>query len=261
MAEMPMNQPTGHKGTVHAIIIMMLAALMAVETATLGYVVTRLGTTATPKVEILDGDDEPAAPAVPFVAFVRDGGSSLLVSIDRVTGAQTTLYNPPDVGALMTVYAVPQVGYSGKIYLRVQGEGDNPSLRVQEFDMTSKTLSPLSFLEDLPFVASGATALSPSQRTIAAVYSNKDYDSEDYMNKIVLWDLATGKSEVVGTIANNEYFSRSVGPNSFTFAGADGYDLSWVNDRCVKTAVYKDGADPAAGEKEFKEFKTYCSKQ
>lgn len=255
----PVNETVHQPGSWKTVAVLAILLLVA-ESAAFGYYMYQSVKT----VEVIEEEpqtiveEEPEDTSVPpaFAMHVVDH-SKLLVMVDRSTGEATTVYTPPIADVLVSLFAVPQIGYNGNVYLDFMGMGENPALNIQVVNVASKTISKLSFDGALPFASREATKLSPSQTRIAALYSNKGFDEDADLHQAAIFDLATGKKTVVGTIADGEYFSHFTGEN--TFAGAEGYFLSWDSENCFSTWIYKDGADPEADEKVYKETKTFCA--
>jgi len=252
-APVPMPAQFGERTSHAPMIAALLGLLLIAETVFLVWGTTQFFLV---KEEIQKVKDEKAALIVAQEKAIADVKAALtpafyttsapksqLIMVDRETGAETVLYEVQAGG--IDIVAVPQVGYEGIIYLGARGEGDMPSLGLFAFDVAKKEEITLPVNTQLPLVKD-AIAVSPDQTRLAAVYYNEAGINET-SREIVVWDLKTGTKKVIGKIDPGQYFSRFSGEN--TFAGADGYSVSWTNNNTVATEVFKDGTDPKAAEK------------
>lgn len=241
----------------------MLGVLLVLETIVFGYVVTQyvdlqneqeaiLETRAEVADTKIDGEDLEKPIAAPFV-YVKD--NKQVVIVNRITGKETVVYTFGNTGfSSNRIFAVPQVGFDGRIFTHSIGENDRPSVDLSELDITvdSPELQVPSFLSELPFKSKEATLVSPDQTHLAAVYYNPAFDEES--REIVIWDLLSGAKEVVGTLNAGEAFSRQLE----TLGGAGGYNLEWTNLDCVKTYVYS--ISETGDDNDYLTTREYCKK-
>ncbi|MBU1033261.1 MAG: hypothetical protein ABII13_00110 [Patescibacteria group bacterium] len=174
--------------------------------------------------------------------------------IDPVSGKDEIIFEVDD--AHYIVFAIPRISYDGRIFLSSVGEGDDPGLALFELDVESKQITESSINKKLPFTGKFSTLLSSDETRLAAAYDNPGYD--DRAKELLVWNLLTGEFEVIGTIAEVEYFPNIQGN---AFAGAEGYELEWKDLNCVQTVIHVDIPDAEdTTQKKFKEYRTFCEK-
>ncbi len=169
-----------------------------------------------------------------------------ILAEDMRTGSKTTVATLPE-GQHYDMYAQPQRGFDGRIFLRrVMLDSDIPRLLLAEFNVESGTeLTPIPFLEQLPFIAS-AVALSPNQRYLAAAYDNPNDPSSSadaVSRRFVFWDLVSGKADE--RTANADYGFAS---NYGDFGGAGDFEVFWMNHQCAEVKTYRIAKDASGKE-------------
>lgn len=205
------------------------------------------------------------AEAIPLLVATDSGAQYTLYRIDRETGEWEGLYDY-DQGA-MSVFAVPQFGYDGRVILSLQTEDDdlNPGLHIYTVD-SGEDPEEIPFAGELPN-SLDAMILAHDQRRIAALYDNP-FDKHQ-QKQMIVWDLLNGKGQVFGAIRSDEYFASNYGED--VFGGASGFSAAWINEECVTASIYKDD-DPVEevdddgqvisstvpSEKVFVEDRTFC---
>lgn len=275
----PPTQPVSVHETPHAhhgalpLIAGMLGVFLVIETVVLGYVVKEYvvgAETAESTIGLRDELEKKIQEAkdklVPFL-YTDSGweGSqsySYLKQVNRQTGDETIVLSGED-RQFITLVATPQIGYDGRVFIH-QGcvECDNPYYSLYELDMNGdREPQPLEIVEG--FLSRSATAVSPDQTKIA-IAQYEDVEASN-AGEVLVYDFLSGDTEVLGELAEDEYFSQYFGPNAF--AGAGGYTLSWINRECFNVTIYEepDDADPSgaydptdANEKDYKEMREYC---
>ncbi len=264
----PTRQPLSVHGEHHShgslhLIVGMLGVLLVLETIVFGYVVTQyvdlqneqeaiLETRAEVADTKIDEEDLEKPIAAPFV-YIKD--NKQVVIVNRITGKETVVYTfGSSPVTFNNLFAVPQVGFDGRIFITSHGESDIPSLGLSELDITVENpeLKVPAFLSELPFTSKTATLISPDETHLAAVYYNPAFDENS--REIVIWDLLSGEKEVVGTLNAGEAFSRQLE----TLGGAGGYNLDWTNLDCVKTYVYS--ISETGDDNEYLTTREYCKK-
>lgn len=181
--------------------------------------------------------------------------------VDPETGEDSLLYSNENQPFIL--YAVPRLGYDGRIFLNRYTPGTEQFQTPYVFNVATKENPvPVSFADKLPFATfAGAQVLSPDERRIVVAYDNPYLDPKDVVQKeIAVWDLLTGEKTVIGKVAENEYLARFVGEN--VMGGANDFALSWRDLRCVDVYVFEDypPGTPGKGpeEKKFKQIRTFC---
>jgi hypothetical protein len=255
------DTPHKHNGAL-PLIAAMLGVFLVIESIVLGYVVTEyvLDEQEDQMEEIVAEEsideelDEEAFTGVPLVATRANpagGRINEIVAFNPANDRSRLVYTAPTPMSVGEVL-VPQVNFDGRIFFTLQGEGDNPGLGLVELDISksgNETKIP-TFVAELPFTGNQATAFSPDQGQLAALYYNPDF--EETSREIVIWNMLTGASMVVGTLNEGEAFT----PTIHGFGGADGFSLSWKGSKCVETAVYTLSAD--GNDNAFLETREYC---
>jgi len=206
-----------------------------------------------------DADDDAVMPPLLYTdnGWDDDGKAySFLRQVDRETGEEKTVLESSRNLNFITLVAVPQVGFDGKVYVH-QGcvECDNPYLQLFELSMGGTKLREVNLADD-GFVFHPSTAVSPDQTRLAVA----QYDDVEtgHAGDIFIYNFLTGEKEVVGSLAADEYFSRYFGPDAF--AGAGGFTVSWKNRECFDVTIYKEPTIVREfNEKDFKETRTFCS--
>ncbi|MFZ2682248.1 MAG: hypothetical protein WAZ14_04105 [Patescibacteria group bacterium] len=248
------DTPHSHHGAL-PLITAMLGVFIVIESVVLGYVVKEYVMEDEAGEAVVDNQPVVAVasslpPLVysPYIAGRYPAGQQLIM-IDRETGAETVLQEI--VAGVIGVVAVPQVGFDGRIFISVMGEGDNPGLGLSVLDLETPSASAVSvaFADKLPFVGREATKVSPDQTSLAALYYNPAMN--ELSREVAVWNLLTGQREVLGKIADTEAFT----PTLHGLGGSSGYELSWTSQDCVSAYVYtlsSTGDDNSfAGAREF----------
>lgn len=254
-----------HQGAAHphhaslAIVTAMLGMFVVLESLALGYVAMRYserqqahevavetGTTLQDKIEA-------AKEAVPPLLYVKNKNE--LMRINRATGTEEKVGS---YGGVSEVFAVPQVGYDGRVFLTTScGECDSPDVALQSLDLknVSPTLVPFAFQRGN--FARGSIAASPDgTKMVAAVYDDGTA-FEDHSGKIYIIDLLSGTEQVVGTLAADEYFSEWYGENVLGSYGQ--FNVGWRDRDCATVYIYKDNPnDPTDATKQHRETRTFC---
>lgn len=213
--------------------------------------------------EITQEPQEEQTLEAPFV-YVDNGQfvePTRVIAVDRATGEETVLVESPGEGYRYTLYAVPQLGYDGRIFLNWVIEGDNPGYDLHVLDTkTGKIARMEDLIKKLPFTSIWSTELSPDQTKLAAVYDNPSFDETS--KEIVVWDLLSGESTVLGKAAEDEYLVENQSPNSF--AGAGAARILWLNLDCFNVEIFEDYPEDreyvglVEGDKKHKEYREYC---
>jgi hypothetical protein len=183
-----------------------------------------------------------------------------LFSIDQKTGEGTQVVDVSP-NSVLRVVAVPAVGYDGRIFVHLAGEGgDDPYLHLQELKVEDGTLAPLT--PSTPagtFILMDAIAVSPDGTRLAYVPFNDMADlTTPPSPTIFIYDLLTGKSEELARL------SATSTPAGFSFAQHDanafagmvGLDFAWKDNACVIASVYSSAASDAK-----LSYETFCSKK
>jgi hypothetical protein len=145
------------------------------------------------------------------------------VEIFTTSGPGSTTYS---------VYAMPRVGFDGRIWLDENADTDSPSIQLREFDTVLGTeLTPAVFADFIP--QPDATRLSPDETRIATVYSRDNSIRPDLAGQVVVWNLLSGDMVSIGTLEANEHFSDLL--DGFEYFG-----VSWKDNNCVRSDVYSD---------------------
>lgn len=184
-----------------------------------------------------------------------DKAYSFLKQVDRETGEEKTVLESSRNLNFITLIAVPQIGYDGKVYVH-QGcvECDNPYLELFELSLNGTKLRQINLADG--FVFRSAAAVSPDQTRMAVA----QYDDLDtgHSGDVIVYNFLTGEKEVVGSLAADEYFSQYFGSDAF--AGAGGFTVAWKNRECFNVTIYEDSATPREfNAKDYKEMRTFCS--
>jgi len=242
--------PTGHKNGTHAIIISMLVALLALETTTLGYVVTKVGETPSTVSTVATKTSN-----VPPIFYTRATPgvyssprfNSQLVMIDRTTGAETILFD----GGLTTfvdIVAAPQKKYDGVIYVDKYGEGgEHVAVNLQKFDVATKTFSPIN-LSILP-IGVNQMFVSPDQTKVAVLdeYPPTEGPGGSYAT---VYDLKTGEGiKNFPLIAGEDFFA-----GTSEMGLKIGYEATWISDKCIYTTIYRAKSTDSTSANYFKKF-------
>jgi hypothetical protein len=192
----------------------------------------------------------------PHFFVVRDrNNQSTLVMLDAVKGKEIEIYkNRSDGTDNFSLYAVPQVGYDGRVFIqRISSSGDF-SGDVEELDILTGKVKPADFEDYIPS-ARTASSLSPSEGLI--IYLHDNPVAEEWEKQAVMVDLVSGNAILVGSLQQDEYYSRYQGDS--VQGGAAGFDLQWVSAECVSVAVFQDTKGNAESVvKELKEYREYC---
>lgn len=161
------------------------------------------------------------------------------------------------------IYAVPKIKDAKKVFLISKlPHTDNPSASIFSLDINkiSAQFKEFPFSNDMPFVFSSATSLSPDETKLAAAY-DIEVGEPLHGKKLVIYDLMNATQKTFQFLAKNEFFSQMNGDD--TFAGASDYAFKWINNKCVEAKVFiddpqkvKKGEDLT--EKIYKETKKYC---
>jgi hypothetical protein len=262
MQPVSMHEQHGHShGSLH-LIVGLLGVLLVLETIVFGYVIMQYvdmkneQAAAEEETDVTPvGDDEVETWTLngqPHVFARANPGPRVneIVMLDD-NDRLTVVYTAEGVMSIDEVM-VPQTRFDGRIFFTLLGEGDLPSLLLQELDISESGHEPLKpdFVDDLPFTGRSATAFSPDQSHIAALYYNPDF--EETSGEVVMWSLLTGERRVVGQLNEGEAFT----PTIHGFAGADGFDLSWQDSNCVVTPVYALSA--TGNDNTFIENREFC---
>ncbi|MFA5946906.1 MAG: hypothetical protein WC813_02675 [Patescibacteria group bacterium] len=251
MAEMPMA--TGHKNGTHAIIIMMLVALMVVETATLGYAMVKLGAPAIPgKTAIPYGDDgltgKGAVPPLLFVEKTYPDApfGNKLYQLDRTTGEKKLILDRGD--SFVELVAVPQIGYDGRVFVNLLGEGSdfNP-VKVYTIDLTKSDVIPQEVIAFAPgmHLASSQVRVSPDQTKIAFIpFDDSRSTGDTPAPDLYIFDLLTGTTDSIGRLSEmNTPFTTQ----GFTFiqegdsnspGGLGPVAFEWKDNACVIARIW-----------------------
>lgn len=124
----------------------------------------------------LKADAEGAPEPMPFFYTKGIFPSTELHAVDPLTRTYEVIYKKE---LSFRLYAVPRLGYDGRIFLDRLFEGDDPTAYPLVFDVnTRKDPVPVSFTADLPFVGE-AQAVSPDETRLAAAYDNPSNDPKD----------------------------------------------------------------------------------
>ena len=253
MQPVSMHEKHGHShGSLH-LIVGLLGVLLVLETIVLGYVVTQY--VVDEEVETVTEDDEMVVEKESVPPFIYAKDNKELYIVDRETGEENLIYASTSAAAQVGVFAVPQVGYDGRIYIsRFCSDCDSPTMKVQEVNLLLPEQAPVPL--DKWTLPRGSAEVSPDEVQVAmARYANEE---TGHAGDVVVLNLLTGQEEVIGQLASDEYFSRYFGENVFARAGD--FNLSWVDRSCFDVYIYQDDpADPSSGTKSFKEIRNYCT--
>jgi hypothetical protein len=260
------------------LIAAMLGVFLVLALVALGYVVKEyvmdeqaeetIETTDDREAMIEQRIEEAKAKLVPFL-YTDNGWNngnmfSFLKQVNRQTGNETLILEGKDL-YFISLVAVPQVGYDGRVFIHQGcGECDNPYYSLYELDMNSEERVPEPFTIVDGNLARGGTAVSPDQTKMAIAH----YDDVEigHTGEVIIYDFVSGEKQVVGELAEDEYFTSYFGNN--VFAGASGYSIFWNNRECFSLTIYEDpaGFDPAApydptdtNQKIYKESRQYCT--
>lgn len=244
----------------------MLGVFLVLETVVLGYVVTTYvgvkdakQATQERRQELVEKLKDKAsnlqsAAGAPFIYSVAsDNGSGSfgqeIRMVDAQTGKETTVYQASESSYVQLV-AVPEVGYDGRIFFTMVGEGDNPYWALQSLDIdTDQEPTPVS-LPSFSTVQRWNSAISPDETMIVGF--TYDAENDEVARSLKVWNLLTGEMEEMGVLAEGEYFYSGPG-----FGGVEGSDIYWSDRECVVATVYEDAADPNSPNT-FKEHRTLC---
>lgn len=271
----PAQQPVSMHDTPHKhhgalpLIAAMLGVFLVIESIVLGYVVTEYVLDEQEEVEAdvqststlsdeLEEQAEEIRSKVPPLLYTDSGFAdgkiySLLKQVNRQTGQEQTIYTAKGTD-VVSLLAVPQIGYDGHIFINLGcGECDSSGMSLYVLDLGgSKEVVLLPVVEGTLY--RGSVDVSPDQTKIAiAQYEDVDTSSA---GEIIVYDLLSGETEVMGVLAEGEYFSRYFGPNSL--AGAGDFNVTWRNRECFTVAIY-DEPTPAADLKHYKEIRSFCT--
>lgn len=192
---------------------------------------------------------------VPFFYTTTTGTpeDSLVTVLHKVTAdSDTELFtttSPRHEPASYNVYAIPRVGYDGRIWLNETSDVHNDNLILREFNTETGTeLLPATFADDLP--VKYATALSPDNTKIVAVYDTGNVARPDLAEHIVVWNIVTDAMTYIGTLSPGEYFANSDSKTK----------VQWVTNDCVETAVYSDVKSESSDEivRKYADTRTFC---
>lgn len=194
-------------------------------------------------------DDRVVVPVLYATDVLDDKASSELRAVDPQSGNEEVVYLSDEP---FTLYAVPQVGYSGSILLNLSPD----AYELWRLDVeTQKLYKPARTLE-LPSNLD-AVVLAPDQIHAVAVYDSP-YTEGESPKDIVFWNLIDGSRDIKDIVAIDETFSAVTGGAN----GASGFDISWTSGQCVKIGIFEiDGSLPnSLGEtiNVFKEYRNFC---
>lgn len=162
--------------------------------------------------------------------------------------------------------AVPRQGFDGRIFVRsypVDGP-DYGGKPVYSLDVQAASAVPTEAIkaDQLP-MQFDAQVLSPDETKILALYdAGGGVRTEVPRKSVAVWNLLTGKYQLIGKVANDEYLSLENGES--VFGWASGFNALWNGLDCVLVGVFQD-RQPKEGEtnfnadrKQFKELREFC---
>lgn len=264
----PTVQPVSIHDTPHQghgawpLIAGMLGVFLVLESIALGYGVMRVveikgkidtaKDTAASRKEELAQKVEEAKDKIPPILYIKPSQPSSpygqeLHQINRLTGQDTLVM---DFGASKAaqLVAVPQVGYDGRVFLHIVGEGvDNPYLHLYSLDLNDENAVPTPI--ELPVdegmqsqISMSAIAVSPDQTKLAYVPFDASIEPGGESRKLLLLNLVTGEKSTLGLL--NEMAGV---PTIFSFAqlaentigGTVGPLMDWTSTTCVTAMVFE----------------------
>lgn len=263
----PAQQPVSMHDTPHKhngawpLIAGMLGVFLVLETIAIGYGIKQMSVFKhkidNAKTEISERV-ETAKEKIPPVVYVKDGKQ--LYAVDRISGTEKLLYTHESVRHI-SVLAVPQVGYEGKIFLsEFCVECDSSGFSVLSLDLTKDNPSP----EKLGNFAAGSVQVSPDQTQLAYVIDAvMDADIWTTGNEIALLDLTGPDAGEAVSLAKADgfYFFASFIEGDAPGAGISGFNFTWVDRECVRAALYERPQTDIliqSGTNQYFETKTYC---
>jgi hypothetical protein len=247
----PIKQPVSIHDTPHVhhgalpLITAMLGVFLVLETIVIGYGIMRyVGAEDTSgnvqqlladkraELEVKISEAKKAYPPLFYAPKSVNGqANQKLMVIDRQTGAESVAYTGPD-GKHLDLIAVPQVGYTGAVYISLAlWETDaGPQLyKLDTFNDNEITLITESGKITDNYV------VSPDQTKIAYVPFDSAVDKYITGNELKVYDLITGTTSGVGDSGEAYYWSTI---SDFGGSGA-GYNYIWVDNNCLEASVYE----------------------
>ncbi len=242
---------------IHPIVTALLAFLLALETLALGYVIVQysnLQKTQSQAIAKFQEQREEAPMLAPLLYTKKlEGGypyGQQLLIINRQTGRETTVFET-GIGGFVEVVAVPQVGYDGRVFVHLVGEGDNPFLQLHELNLNTEGDQKLVDFAQDSYVIMDAFEVSPDQTKLAFVPYDMDAAVSETGNQLVVLDLLSGETEVIGE--TDEVFYGAIADLGGT---GTAYNLRWLDRNCVETNVYEAPEEKVGGAQN-----TYLSQQ
>lgn len=192
--------------------------------------------------------------------YSTDGFPNVVRMISPESGEETDIVKA-EAGVHWQVFAVPAIGYDGRIFLTSTGESDSPILNLHELNVETGELTVSPFMDSLPFAGKTSTYLSKDGTKLLALYDNPGYDPEGFeQGEVVVWNLLDGTKKTVGRVADDEYLAQ----NRISLGGTDGTSASWDDLECASVSVFQDweGDVPQSAQdsdaKRYKERRTFC---
>lgn len=252
---MPPTEPTQQPVSVHdtphkhngawPLIAGMLGVFLVLETIAIGYGVTRMvavrdrvedvkDTAAARRAEIEQKVAEAKKTYPPFFYAPRpaaDQANRNLMVVDHQTGVESVAYVGPE-GKNLDLVAVPQVGYSGVVYISLALWASDGGPQLYKLDTTKNNeLTEIVGVD----TTDGHYLVSPDQTKIAYVPFDQQVDKYATGNKLKVYDLVTGGTTEVGD-SGSAYFWSTI--NDFSGSGA-GYAIHWTDNLCLEASVYE----------------------
>jgi hypothetical protein len=272
----PFAQPVSIHQPMHkhhgglAVVAVMLGVFLVVSLLALGYVVkeyvvvTTDSDTMTLDEQRAEIDRRVALAAQSLPPFVYNVASSSLDgtsirTLNPSTGEDLAV-SPIKESERVSVFAVPQVGYDGRIFAQINCSGcDNPYLNIKSIDLKNNNLE-----KPVPLAASevliGAAKVSPDQTRVAVAHYPNLLNNDPTEGKFIVYDLVSGRATEIGKLAAGEYHSALFGGN--TFATAAEFNLNWLDRNCFSSSIFTeftgDNVPVEAGFNQYKETRTFC---
>lgn len=266
----PTVQPVSMHDTPHVhhgalpLITAMLGVFLVLETVALGYGVVRyIGVSdrvqngqqaiADKRDEVTQKIEEAKAKIPPILyiksTYLNSPYGQELHQVDRQTGQDILVM---DFGAskVAQLVAVPQVGYDGRVFLHIVGEGtDDPYLHLFSLDLNDEDAVPTPI--ELPVdsgIQSGilmsAIAVSPDQTKLAYIPFTQGEEVSPSTMLFVL-NLLTGQKTTLGGLSDMaaptpgfREGSTFAQPEPNTIGGTLGPEFNWQSNSCVVAKVY-----------------------
>ena len=181
---------------------------------------------------------ELAVATVPFFYTQPDANSSAynLVEVNVQDGSEEIVYTSQDF-SIMTIYAIPRVGFDGTIVLRIVPDGTEPiDAGFNLFNSKTKKLTPIPIGAELPFL--DAITLSPDETHISAIYDNPNMGETS--RELKVWNLITGKEYILDKLGDSERFAL----HDNVFGGSGGYNVKWLDRKCLTAQVFQADNNP-----------------